>query len=852
MGLSENEVTAASKNDGPPGSRPSDGGHPSVRGKFIFVGDEKFYIKGVTYGAFAPREDGSEFHDLATIEQDFVAMAAHGINTVRISHTVPPVSLLNAAHRQGLRVIVGLSAEQYVGYIAGREKKTSQIQLLVRKSVRACAGHPALLCYVLGNEIPAQFVRYIGRSRVERYLWQLYHAVKLENPEAIVTYANYPTTEYLQLPWLDLVCFNVYLETERELGSYIAHLQNIAGDRPLLMGELGLDSFRNGEEEQARSLRWQIRTAFTGGCAGAVVFAWTDEWFRSGSDTATWHFGLTDWDRKPKPALAAVREAFAQPLFSTLPEAKWPRISVIVCTHNGSGTILDCLRGAQRLDYPAIEVIIVDDGSTDDTANIARQFPFAVISISHLGLSTARNVGLENATGEIVAYIDDDAWPDPHWLIYLALTFRDETCAGAGGPNIRPLGESTVSDCAADSPGGPIHVMLTDVEAEHLPGCNMAFRREALAAVGGFDPVFRTAGDDVDLCWRMQSAGLKLVFSPAAVVWHRAPQSVAAYWNQQFGYGKAEAILEKKWPDKYNFAGHPIWTGRVYGRGAIPWLPFGMKIYSGIRGRAPFQFIYPSDVGRFGSLFAMPEWHLLVAGLAMLSVVGIFWQPLRIAAPLLILAVSLSLAHAGLNAQAAFTGRKSGIFSNLPRWMLTALLHLLQPIARLSGRMTAGLDPWRRRQTRASRLPFPGNYSALCADWHEAQDALQAFEDGLKAEISSVVVGDSFAPWDLEVRGGIFGGKQIIMAIEDIGLDRQLIRVRWWPVFPLQVILFVSLFAALALGAAIDHAPIASALLACLTLGVLLRAGWEAGAIGALIEELLKRTIYRERSDPGR
>ena len=844
MGLSENEVTAASKNGRPPGSKPSAGGRPSIRGKFIFVGNEKFYVKGVTYGAFAPREDGSEFHDLATIERDFVAMAAHGINTVRISHTVPPLSLLDAAHRQGLRVIVGLSAEQYVGYIADREKEASQIQLFVRKNVRASVGHPALLCYVLGNEIPAQFVRYIGRSRIERYLWQLYHVVKLEDPEAIVTYANYPTTEYLQLPWLDLVCFNVYLETERALASYIARLQNIAGDRPLLMGELGLDSFRNGEKEQARSLRWQIRTAFNGGCAGAVVFAWTDEWFRSGSDTTTWRFGLTDWDRKPKAALAAVGEAFAEQLFSTLDKAKWPPISVIVCTHNGSGTIRDCLRGLQRLDYPAIEVIIVDDGSTDDTANIARQFPFGVISTSHLGLSNARNVGLQNATSEIVAYIDDDAWPDTHWLTYLALTFRDQTCAGAGGPNIRPPpGESTVSDCAADSPGGPIHVMLTDVEAEHLPGCNMAFRREALVSVGGFDPVFRTAGDDVDLCWRMQSAGFKMAFSPAAVVWHRAPQSVAAYWNQQFGYGKAEAILERKWPDKYNIAGHPVWTGRVYGRGAIPWLPFGMKIYSGIRGRAPFQFIYPSGVGRFGSLFALPEWHLLIAALAMLSIVGFVWEPLRITAPLLILAVSLSLAHAGLNAQAALTDSKLGIFSNLTRWMLTALLHLLQPIARLSGRITASLHPWCRRQTRGSKLPFPGSYSSLYADWHKAENVLHEFEEALKAEISSVVVGDSFAPWDLEVRGGIFGGKQIIMAIEDIGLGRQLIRVRWWPVFPLQVILLASLFTALALGAAIDHASIASALLAFLALGILLRAGWEAGTIGALIEELLKCTV---------
>src|ERR1700716_1021149 len=164
MGLSEKEVETASKNGGSLGSKTSADGRPVVRGKFIFVGDEKFYIKGVTYGAFAPQENRSEFHDLATIEQDFVAMAAHGINTVRIPHTVPPVSLLDVAYRHGLRVIVSLSAEQYAGYLVDLEKKDSQIQQLVRKGVRACAGHPALLCYVLGNEIPAQFVRFIGRS----------------------------------------------------------------------------------------------------------------------------------------------------------------------------------------------------------------------------------------------------------------------------------------------------------------------------------------------------------------------------------------------------------------------------------------------------------------------------------------------------------------------------------------------------------------------------------------------------------------------------------------------------------------------------------------------------------------
>ena len=184
---------------------------PAVRGKFLFAGDEKFYVKGVTYGAFAPRAD-AEYHAADTIEKDFAQMAAHGINTVRIPHTVPPRSLLDAAHRHGLRVMVGLAAEQYLGYVIDRKKQVREIERLVLERVRRCADHPAVLCYALGNEIPAPLVRYFGPERIERYLERLYRAVKSELPDAVVTYANYPTTEYLQLPWLDVVCFNVYLE----------------------------------------------------------------------------------------------------------------------------------------------------------------------------------------------------------------------------------------------------------------------------------------------------------------------------------------------------------------------------------------------------------------------------------------------------------------------------------------------------------------------------------------------------------------------------------------------------------------------------------------------------------------
>ena len=269
---------------------------PCTRGKFIFVGDEKLYVRGVTYGPFRPDESGCEYHCLESVERDCARMAENGINAVR-TYTVPPRWLLDTAHRHGLRVMVGLPWEQHVTFLDDK-RRAQAIENSVRAGIRACAGHPAVLCYVIGNEIPAPIVRWYGRRRVERFLERLYRAGKAEDPQGLVTYVNYPTTEYLRLPFIDLVCFNVYLESQERLGAYLARLQNIAGERPLIMAEIGLDSRRHGEETQACALDWQVRTAFATGCAGTFVFAWTDEWHRGGYNSEDWDFGITDRDRR--------------------------------------------------------------------------------------------------------------------------------------------------------------------------------------------------------------------------------------------------------------------------------------------------------------------------------------------------------------------------------------------------------------------------------------------------------------------------------------------------------------------------------------------------------------------------
>src|SRR5918996_867002 len=222
----------------------------TAMGKFLTIGGKTLWVRGVTYGTFR-RVDGLDYPDPATVERDFAAMAAAGFNTVR-TYTVPPRWLLDAASTHELRVMVGGPWEQPIASLADR-RRMAAIAARVRAGVRACAMHPAVLCFALGNEIPAPIVRWHGRRRVERFLAQLADVARAEDSSALLTYVNYPTTEYLEVPWADLVTFNVYLEVAERLEAYLARLQNLAGDRPLVLGEIGLDSRRHGEAAPAPS-----------------------------------------------------------------------------------------------------------------------------------------------------------------------------------------------------------------------------------------------------------------------------------------------------------------------------------------------------------------------------------------------------------------------------------------------------------------------------------------------------------------------------------------------------------------------------------------------------------------------
>jgi glycosyltransferase involved in cell wall biosynthesis len=566
-----------------------------VDGKHFALAGRRFPFRGVTYGTFRPRPaDGARFPEPRVVEADFRAVSRAGFTTVR-TYTVPPPDVLACSGRFGLRVLPDIFYLDW-RYVFGNSRR-AQRRLVreavaeVRAQARRLAGDATVLALSLGNEIPADVVRWVGTRRISDVLAQLAEAVREEDPDQLITYANYPTAEYLPLEQLDFLTFNVFLEDDDSFRGYLSRLQHLAGDRPLVLGEIGLDSggTPEGEARQAQALEWQLRTAIERGLAGACVFSWTDEWWVGDRAVEGWHFGLTRANRAPRPALS-VAERWNRATVADVQE-EWPSMSVVICAYNSAQTLDECLRHTCALDYPDLEVIVVDDGSTDDTAQIARRHTRArLVSIPHGGLSTARNEGCQAARGDLIAYLDSDAYPTPEWPYYLALGFDGTRVAGAGGPNVPPPGDPRGAHVVARAPGGPLQVMLSDTRAEHVPGCNMAFWRYVLRDVGGFDPVYTSAGDDVDMCWKVLDREWEIGFHPAALVWHHARGGIRSYVRQQRGYGQAEALVEARHPHRFTRAGTARWRGHIYD--SFPPRMLRQRVYRGVFGAAAYQSIY--------------------------------------------------------------------------------------------------------------------------------------------------------------------------------------------------------------------------------------------------------------------
>ncbi len=748
----------------------------TARGKFFFRGAEKVFLRSVTYGPFAPSEDGSQFPRRAVVQRDFALIRELGANAIR-TFTVPPQWVLDLALEYGIGVLVGLPWAEHVCFLEDR-RVAAQIRAAVRDGVERCRRHPSIFAYLVGNEIPPDVVRWLGPERVTRFVEELADVVKSVDPRALVSYANFPPTEYLDFEQLDFVCFNIYLHREPEFRRYLLRLQNLAGDKPLVLTEFGIDSMREGREGQAATLAWQTRAAFELGAAGTSIFSWTDEWFTGGFAVEDWAFGLVDRERNRKPAFTEVQRVYRSELPIPLPSP--PTISVVICAYNAERTMHACLESLMALRYPSYDVIVVNDGSRDATLEIAQRFPqVRIISQENQGLSAARNVGIAAATGEFVAFTDSDCVVDPDWLTYLSHAFVHGGFVAVGGPNLPPPEESRTAACVAASPGGPTHVLLNDQVAEHIPGCNMAFRTEVLRQIGGFDAVFRAAGDDVDLCWRLQNEGHVIGFSAAAMVWHFRRNTVKAYLRQQMGYGAAEALLFFKHPYRFNLLGQSKWLGRIYGDLEHSLLSRRPVIYYGTFGRSLFQTLYEAPSSVFAFLPFTLEWNIVAAVMLLGSVSAGSYAVVG--------AVPLLIAFAAAVAT-AWRARVDARYDDWRSRILIAGLTYLGPLARSWQRYRSRLEGVRAVErvvfaapSQPARVDWRGRAFAL-AYWSESgtekEELLQGLIEFLNPRRYQVAIDQGWSEWDIDVHRGLWARAKVMVAAENHGGAKRALRVR--------------------------------------------------------------------------
>ncbi len=698
-----------------------------VDGKFFQRGGQRFDVRGVTYGTFRSRGDGALYPERAQAKLDFVAMRDAGFTTVR-TYTSPPDDLIDLAADCSLQLLAGVFYPDW-RYLVGSSRRQQrriarEARAEVRREARRLAGREQVMALTLGNEVPADVVRWLGTEVVANTIRELADVVRDEDPEQLVTYANYPTAEYLPLETLDFLVFNVFLEEPADFRRYLTRLQHLAGDRPLVLGEVGLDAGNGpeGEARQAAVIDWQMEIAIERGVAGTCVFSWTDDWHVGGMPVEDWHFGLHRRDGSPRPALG-VASRWNERTVRDL-DFEWPTISVVICAYNAEGTLDECLEHTCALDYPGLEVIVVDDGSTDTTADVARRHPRAhLISIPHGGLSVARNEGLRHAEGELIAYLDSDAYPSPEWPYYLALGLDSPSVGGVGGPNLPPEDDPIGAHMVARAPGGPVHVLTSDDRAEHVPGCNMAFWRPVLDEVGGFDPVYTAAGDDVDVCWKTLDRNWEIGFHPAALVWHHRRPGLRAYLRQQRGYGRSEALVEARHPASFTPAGTARWRGRIYT--SLTPAVRGKPVYHGLYGSAAYQSVYQ------GSGHMLDVVHQLGVPIAVAALLV-----LPLATFSMLFAIPTLLALGFLGTLLVIDSARATPLRTLRRRRLrfrlgVALHHLLQPLVRAWGRS---------RHRRPARKDLPARQTIPAPVQRLANGVLLLAEDRPRADLAAVVI----------------------------------------------------------------------------------------------------------------
>lgn len=768
-------------------------------GKQLQRGEAHFTLRALPLSL---RDSHPDFSAKLRWRAEFMRLAQAHANALLLAASEAE-AVLDLAAAADLHAIIALPVA-FAALASRGARETARPRLAA--TMRQLCGYPAVAGFLLDLQAPADPTA-VNWRRCGRHLGRLLEALRADANGRLLAVRhdapNLARTWVLRSAREDLLWTRLPSLPLEEIAPMVAAAHNLAQAQPVIIELSG-----SGTDQPAR-----VRAALQAGAAGVL---------------ASTYVPRSDYTA-PRPRCM---QADAQTPFTASEElsplADPPLVSVVVCAADAGATLPACLRSLHELDYPRLELIVVDDGSSDETAAIARRDGgVRLLCQSRRGLAAARNAGVRAARGEIVAFTDADCVVDRAWLRHLVGTMLADQLAVCGGPNHSQPTTRLRAAAIAAAPGAPAPVLLGPRRAEHLPGCNLAFRRRELLQLGGFDPQFRAAGDDVDICWRAQTNGLALGYNPAAVVWHQRRITLLGYFAQQRGYGKAEALLYRKFPRRFNAVGQIRWSGAIVGLDHLVPLTAPPPLTP----EAEATYAAPPSLLAF--LPQTLEWNL--GALILLALAPLF-HPAAIAA-LLMLVVSAAWAchwsrHAPLEpARRNWCGQLLTGFLAYSGPLLRALSRARYRLSTAGGQRDAlAASPRQRPELHPAKRCLRLQY------WNDAsigRDKLLARTLDLlqRAHLGARSAG-VWDDWDLELRAGSFVHPRIITADEEYegGSRRNLVLIRPNPA-PLSLIL-IALCAGAALALAIAGQPAAARLALGLELAfagfVLCEAFWAA------------------------
>ncbi len=229
-----------------------------------------------------------------------------------------------------------------------------------------------------------------------------------------------------------------------------------------------------------------------------------------------------------------------------------PRVTIIVPAYQAEETIEKCIESLLLQDYAGhkLEIIVVDNNSSDNTAQLVKKYPVKYLLEERQGACFARNKGLQNATGELIAFTDSDCFAEKDWISRLVVPFlKDEKIGGVGG-HLAPYPTDNIVERYITYR----EILTQEImfrEKENSPPffitANVMYRADILREIGGFDNFFSINGEDADLSWRVVEAGYTLILEPEAIVLHKHRANVEKLFKQLFSYGVGTVALFKKY-----------------------------------------------------------------------------------------------------------------------------------------------------------------------------------------------------------------------------------------------------------------------------------------------------------------